>query len=57
LIDGTRDNFQGDRDKEKWSESYNTAKYIFVGYMDIKKFDEAKKWLEKMTEINNACQS
>jgi tetratricopeptide (TPR) repeat protein len=40
--------------KEKWSESYNTAKYIFEGYMDIKEFNEAKKWLEEMTKINNA---
>jgi tetratricopeptide (TPR) repeat protein len=72
LIDGAWDNFQSDKDdekylktlkkawelypepKEKWSESYNTAKYIFEGYMDIKNFDEAKKWLEKMTKINDA---
>jgi tetratricopeptide (TPR) repeat protein len=40
--------------KEKWSESYNTAKYIFKDYMDIKNFDEAKKWLEKMQKINDA---
>jgi tetratricopeptide (TPR) repeat protein len=40
--------------KEKWSESYNTAKYIFEGYMDIKNFDEAKKWLEKMQKVNDA---
>jgi tetratricopeptide (TPR) repeat protein len=40
--------------KEQWSETYNLAKYIFHGYMDISNFKEAKKWLEKMTEVNNA---
>ena len=40
--------------KEQWSESYNTAKYIFHGYMDIKDFKEAKNWLGKMVKINNA---
>ena len=40
--------------KENWTESYNTAKYIFEDYLKIKEYDKAKNWLEKMTEINNA---
>jgi tetratricopeptide (TPR) repeat protein len=43
--------------KENWVEAYNTAKYIFEDYLKIKKLDEAKKWLEKMTVINNSFRS
>ena len=40
--------------KEQWNEAYNLAKYIFQDYMTVKKMAEAKKWLEKMNEINTA---
>lgn len=39
--------------KEKWTEAYNTAKYIHGTYMDIKNYPEAKKWLNQMIKDNN----
>jgi len=39
--------------KEKWTEAYNTAKYIYLTYMGIQNYSEAKKWLNQMIKDNN----
>jgi len=39
--------------KEKWSEAYNIAKYIYLDYMGVKNYSEAKKWLNQMIKDNN----
>jgi tetratricopeptide (TPR) repeat protein len=39
--------------KEKWTEAYNTAKYIFQDYMELGNYSEAKKWLNQMIKDNN----
>lgn len=39
--------------KNNWNEAYNTAKYIFLDYMKLKRYNDAKEWLNKMIEVNN----
>ncbi len=39
--------------KNNWNEAYNTAKYIFLDYMKLKKYGDAKEWLNNMIEVNN----
>ena len=39
--------------KNQWNDAYNTAKYIYLDYLIIRKFDEAKIWLNRMIENNN----
>jgi tetratricopeptide (TPR) repeat protein len=43
--------------KNQWYEAYNTAKYIYLDYLNIKSFDEAKIWLNRMIDINNNLHS
>ena len=39
--------------KTQWNDAYNTAKYIYLDYLTMKKLDDAKFWLNKMIENNN----
>jgi tetratricopeptide (TPR) repeat protein len=39
--------------KEKWTEAYNTAKWIYHDYMYNKDYVEAAKWLNQMIKDNN----
>ena len=39
--------------KNQWNDSYNTAKYIYLDYLKLNQFDDAKVWLNRMIENNN----
>lgn len=39
--------------KNNWNEAYNSARYIVEDYMEIGDFENAKKWLNRMIDVNN----
>ncbi|MCD7901355.1 MAG: hypothetical protein LUH22_16270 [Bacteroides sp.] len=39
--------------RESWNQVYNYAKMVFKGFLEKKKFEEAKLWLNRMIDNNN----
>ena len=39
--------------KEKWTEAYNAAKYVYLTCMRTRNYSTARKWLNQMIKDNN----
>jgi tetratricopeptide (TPR) repeat protein len=42
--------------KTNWNQGYNYAKMAFKGFIQNHRFESAKRWLNRMIEINNNLQ-